>query len=287
MKTTEIVLADVVVGVDGTEESVVALKWALDHQKKFGPVRTVTAYQIGPFGDGFGFSAMTAPGVDVFEDAAKARARKSIDAADPSLTETAVIIESPAGPGLVKAAANAGLLVVGCRGRSGVKERLLGSVGSYCVKHATVPVAVIAGEDPRGPLGTIAVGIDGSDNARAALRWAIDHVDAGGTVIAVGSFNPFAYSIDGYVPPIDLLDAETRKTVEDSVADVVIAADEVKVEVEVHNGDPRSTLREAGEKADLLVVGSRGHRGVGHLLLGSVTTSLLHHPTCVTVVVPN
>ncbi len=278
---------DVVVGVDGTEGSILALKWALDRKGRFGAVRTVTAFHIGPFGDGFGVAAMASPGIQIYEEAAEARLEKALAATDPSLRDTATIVESSAGPGLVHAAEDAGLLVVGCRGRSGLAERLLGSVGSYCVKHAPIPVAVIAGDSPLRPLETIAVGIDGSENCKAALRWAIDHVDPGGTIVAVGSFNPLAYSIDGYVPPMDLLEGETLKNVEDSVAEVLAEVKtDVTIRTEVRVGDPRTVLREASEEFDLLVVGSRGHRGVAHLLLGSVTTSLLHHPTGAIVVVP-
>ena len=41
----------------------------------------------------------------------------------------------------------------------------------------------------------------------------------------------------------------------------------------------------AAAEADLLVLGARGHEGVAHLLLGSVTTGLVHQPVIPTVVV--
>ena len=52
-------------------------------------------------------------------------------------------------------------------------------------------------------------------------------------------------------------------------------------------GDPRTVLMDAAEEADLMVLGSRGHEGVAHLLVGSVTTSLVHKPVVATVVVPS
>ena len=51
--------------------------------------------------------------------------------------------------------------------------------------------------------------------------------------------------------------------------------------------DPRSALEEASAEADLLVIGSTGHRGLTRLLLGSVAAGLLHRPLCPTVVVPS
>lgn len=265
-----------------------ALEWALDSSKNLGPVRTVTAFRVGPFGDGFGTFAGAEPGMQIYEDAARARLKKVLDSTDPSLMDTATVVESGAGAALVKAAKDASLLVVGSRGRSGLAETLLGSVGSYCIKHSLAPVAVITGNSPtRRPLKDVVVGVDGSDNSRAALRWALDHTDPEGTVTALGCYNPVAYAIEAYMPPRELLEKQTRDLVEESLAQVA-PNDEAgpRVEVSIQAGDPRMVMRTAGEKADLLVVGSRGHRGVNHLILGSVTTSLLHHPTAATVVVP-
>jgi nucleotide-binding universal stress UspA family protein len=52
-------------------------------------------------------------------------------------------------------------------------------------------------------------------------------------------------------------------------------------------GDPRTVLRSIGEKADLLVVGSRGRSGVSHIFCGSTATSLVYRPVCPTVIVPS
>jgi nucleotide-binding universal stress UspA family protein len=51
-------------------------------------------------------------------------------------------------------------------------------------------------------------------------------------------------------------------------------------------GDPRAALIDAARSADLLILGARGRGGLAHLLVGSVTTALLHRPVVATVVVP-
>lgn len=49
---------------------------------------------------------------------------------------------------------------------------------------------------------------------------------------------------------------------------------------------PASELLEAAKDADLLVIGSRGSGGFGRLMLGSVSTQLVHHASCPVVVIP-
>ena len=61
--------------------------------------------------------------------------------------------------------------------------------------------------------------------------------------------------------------------------DTLAGADLTGLDVssEIREGDPRGVLLEAARDADLLVVGSRGRRRIGEVLLGSVSLSCLHH----------
>jgi len=56
------------------------------------------------------------------------------------------VVEGRAAQVLVDAAEGAELLVVGCRGHGGLAEALLGSVGQYCVHHASCPVVIMRGK---------------------------------------------------------------------------------------------------------------------------------------------
>jgi len=74
---------------------------------------------------------------------------------------------------------------------------------------------------------------------------------------------------------------------ETAVRDVcTVAALEPAAVVEVHLGDPERVLARAGQDADLLVVGSRGHSALEDLFLGSVSTAVLDQRQCPIVVVP-
>ncbi len=278
-----------VVGVDGSKEARLALEWAMAKQDLFGPVTPVLGFPVTAFGDGIGIPSIRAEVVDAMHKAAEARLMKAIDGY-PELIDRARLIPSHPGSALVGAAAQSALLVVGSRGRSAFVETLFGSVGSYCAKHAKVPLAVIPeGSDAGGELGEVIVGVDGSPNSANALEWALRHVASTGRVTAVGCWD--------LIPLVEAptwdraLEAATAVHIEDTIAELKDAAGPTQaswppVEIRVHRGDPRVVLPTLAKTADLLVVGARGHRGIPHLLLGSTTTSLFHHPSGPTVVIP-
>ena len=281
--------ADVIVGVDGSEHARQALRWAVAKTEILGPIVPVLAYTMQPLGAGLGMADMYADVERIIAEDAEARLRATIEEF-PHLTSRAKLVARHPGPALVSASADAGLLVVGSRGRSALAETLFGSVGSYCVKHATVPVAVVteeAGADPT--ISRAVVGIDGSANSTRALEWAVRHVDPSGRVIAAGCWTDHVF---GEPPlPNPELERSTTKLVDEVIAQVAPASAgdaELRPTIEPHiqRGDPRIVLRELASSVDLLVLGARGHRGVSYLLLGSTTSSLLHHPTSPTVVVP-
>ncbi len=277
----------VVVGIDGSAASRQALEWALRNEKQVGQVRTLTAFSVGPIFDGFGMATSVAYNPDVFRESAEARAMVLLSSTDPSLAKQHRTVQGSAGRTLVDAALGANLLVVGCRSRNALAEAVLGSTGSHCVKHSKVPVALIPPDRSSGGLSRLIVGVDGSQNSKAALRWALDHVEPGGTVVVMATFMRIVHAFGVPSPPDSELIAELTAVAERTVHDVATTEEiENIIEVDAHIGDPRLELRRAAQHADALVIGARGHRGVAHLLLGSTTTSLAHHPTSVTVVVP-
>lgn len=128
----------------------------------------------------------------------------------------------------------------------------------------------------------IVVGVDGSDSSKAALRWAIRQAKlTGGSVDAVTVWRfPSTY---GWAPgPGGMPDLETaaKSTLIAALAEVSGLEPGVPVRPVVTEGDAAEALLHAARGADLLVVGSRGHRGFASALLGSVSMHCVLHAHC-------
>ncbi|WP_020524805.1 universal stress protein [Catelliglobosispora koreensis] len=133
----------------------------------------------------------------------------------------------------------------------------------------------------------IAVGVDGSDNARQALLWAVREAHArGGTVQAINAWR-WQY------PELRDKDTAVRETrrAEQLLAREVASLPSylrtgVSVACEAIEGDAAAVLTEAGRTADVLVLGSHGSSRHIHQLLGSVSEDCIRQATCPVVVIP-
>ena len=135
-------------------------------------------------------------------------------------------------------------------------------------------------------MGRVVVGVDGSDNSAAALRWALDYARPDDQVVAVNVWEIRATTgLEGIGLDFEEFEAAARTTLHD-VVEGLDGSDAARVTEEVYHGHPGHVLMELTEDADLLVVGARGHGGFLSLLLGSVSTYAVHHARCPVVVVP-
>jgi nucleotide-binding universal stress UspA family protein len=143
----------IVVGVDGSETSHDALRWAAE-EARLRSARLVVVHAwsfipMQPIGDP-GMLAVPAGDLPGQLEAESAGARIALDdAVDAVLgagTEIDVerkLVERDAGEVLVSESADADLVVVGSHGRSGFKAALLGSVSRHVVDHSKCPVVVV------------------------------------------------------------------------------------------------------------------------------------------------
>jgi nucleotide-binding universal stress UspA family protein len=141
--------AVIVVGVDGSETSRDAVRWALSQAALTGAeLRAVSSWRWP------NYLTRVPPGVDlaaetntVLDEVIEGvRAENPQAAATVSVTKH--VVEGPAGPALLTQSDGATLLVVGARGRAAFPGMLLGSVAEYCVREAPCPVVVVRAADP-------------------------------------------------------------------------------------------------------------------------------------------
>lgn len=137
----------------------------------------------------------------------------------------------------------------------------------------------------------ITVGIDGSDHSVYALDWAMREAAVRHTSITVLAVNSVPASPWTGRPVGDepgRLD-EARRAAEEMTAKATSQLGEAQpasVSVRAITGFPVKELIEASRDADLVVVGSRGAGGFARLMLGSVSSQVVHHAHCPVVVVP-
>lgn len=131
--------------------------------------------------------------------------------------------------------------------------------------------------------GCVVVGVDGSDCARMALRFAAGEAqvrDCPLVVLRAWSMTtapPPGGTEPGVVPALSAYEASVDKWTRDEVADVLGDHPPCDVDVRPVHDSPGDALVEASRHAVLVVVGSRGHSVVTEMLLGSVSAHLVHH----------
>lgn len=136
----------------------------------------------------------------------------------------------------------------------------------------------------------IVVGVDGSENARRALSWAVEEAQlrqAG--VEAVHAWELPMYVGFGGPVAIDPAPYEegARALLDEEIAAVPVTGLPAPITEVVVRGSPAWALLEIAKTADLVVVGSRGRGGFAGLLLGSVSQQVAQHAECPVVIVPH
>jgi nucleotide-binding universal stress UspA family protein len=135
----------------------------------------------------------------------------------------------------------------------------------------------------------VVVGVDGSEPSSAALAWAAEEAHfRGATLKVVHAWQVPSLAFLGPAPAVDetpwveeaqaMLDEQVRKVLGETPAIDVVS--------ELWEGPSAQAIIDAATDADVLVVGSRGRGGFKGLLLGSVSSQVVHHARRPVVVVP-
>ena len=138
----------------------------------------------------------------------------------------------------------------------------------------------------------IVVGVDGSESSRDALAWALAEArsrDGRVRVVAAWHVDTMIYAAP-FVPPIEggisqSFEHTAQSAIDESLDAVGDAVDGIDIERSIVEGGAAHVLVQEAEKAELLVVGSRGRGGFSGLLLGSVSEQCARHAACPVVIV--
>ena len=132
----------IVVGVDGSDSSKAALRWAIRQAKLTGAsVDAVTAWR---YPAGYGWTPVGSE-LDFESDAKRAltEALGEVSGLEPDVPVRPLVAEGNTAEVLLRTAKGADLLVIGSRGHGGLTSALIGSVSLNCVLHAHCPVLVL------------------------------------------------------------------------------------------------------------------------------------------------
>lgn len=286
----------VLVGIDGSETSAVAARWAAREARRLGwGLHLVCAYTLPSYP-----VASLDGGYAALDDAPiRAGAQAVLDSAvrrvnGEGLRVTSSVETGDAAGVLVELSRDAGLAVVGTRGRGGFADRLLGTVSSALPAHAHCPTVVVPvreGHDVLRPIRSIAVGVDGSESSSVALERAIEEAGLWSAELTAVAAAPMVvgHGMMAVLPaPLDrdAVLAEVAAGLNVTV-DGVVGDREITVKRAAIEGTGADVLTELSASTDLLVVGTRGRGGFAGLLLGSTSQTLLHHALCPIMVVPS
>lgn len=270
----------VVVGFDGSGAGDAAFDWARAEAQRQGVPLELLATRAAMYAaPGFG---ATAPWPEDLTGELEAEARRY---AEERSSETDVRVVSEVGTparSLVDASRRASVVVVGRHPHGAVVEALWGSTSAQVVAHAACPVVVVDRPFMGASAAPVVVGLDGSDESRAALEFGFRRAsDLRAPLIAVHAWwvdlpdhMTSAWLNEDF---IERLESSARSVLDDSLAPWIEKFPDVRVRKVLKRQYPAQAVLDEADDAQLVVVGSRGHGGFAGLLLGSVSQGLLHH----------
>ncbi|ORM36784.1 universal stress protein [Williamsia sp. 1135] len=291
--TIEIQAGAVIVGVDGSETALGAVRWAAKFaQKSAAPVHLIHALPTDEWYVGLGRSALISERAlldqlrEVGADHLK-RAREAVGEVDPGAEVTSAICDESVAEYVHAHSQHAAMVVIGSRRSGPVRDMLLGSQVIAVTNAAQCPVVAWRAHESKG--GDVVVGVDGSEHADKALLAAFEYAHLMGARLVAAHFWQVSAMVGiGYSGA--LIDWEQLR--DDGTAwlteHVAVVRDKFPdVEVAILYGDASAArgLGELSAAAGLLVVGSQGRGAMTGTILGSVSQNVLHHSQCPVLVV--
>ncbi|MGY4651227.1 universal stress protein [Mycobacterium sp. URHB0021] len=271
----------ILVGVDGSPESDLAVQWAA-HEAVMRKLAVTLMHVIAPVVVSWPIEYLEAS----YHEWQEENARDVIKQATKNLNAAADEGELPSvrtevqhdgiATALVGSTRKAHMIVVGSRGLGPVGGALLGSVSRGLLHYARCPVAVIhaRGINTLDGAAPVVLGIDGSPASESATALAFDEASRRGVdLVAI-----HAWSDVGLFP---ILGMDWHRYEEEGhalLAERLAGWQEQYPDVHVHRrivcDGPARWLLDESRRAQLVVVGSRGRGRLSRTLLGSVSTTV-------------
>lgn len=283
-------LRSVVVGIDSSPRSQEALDWAAaEAARRSVPLCIAHSWSLSPY------PAPEGDYGDVAEEALEGaralvrQARSRVLEQHPGLkVDVSVLLEDPV-QGLIGAAGEDALLVVGTRGHNRFAATILGSVSQRLVAHAHAPVVVVR-EAHVPDDGSVVLGAAPGE-ADAPVEFAFAEAQRRGVPLRVVRTWMYPQSYPGFVvvPPQDRAARDRAEALE--LAEVLARARKefpgVEVLQEVVLDEPEGALVDASAAAGLIVLGAQRRKHLFALPVGRVVQRVLHHARCPVAVVPH
>jgi nucleotide-binding universal stress UspA family protein len=138
----------------------------------------------------------------------------------------------------------------------------------------------------------IVVGLDDSPSSKAALSWAAEQAIRTHTVLRAVHVLGWPYGPNAAASPgsRDAMNLTFENAQAAYVASITKVFDDIAPRpdwlIQFAKGEPGAVLVRQSRDAQLLVVGTREHVGLGRLLVGSISHYCVSHAVCPVVAVP-
>ncbi|WP_245687867.1 universal stress protein [Rhodococcus phenolicus] len=284
----------VVVGVDGSPTSTSAVRWAAaTASARDLPLRIVHVIDFSPVGYSGAPYVESAKVFEWAEEDGRVMLSDAVTAARsvaPDVEIETTLVPAGGSHWFVEESGRARMVVLGASGSGRIGEALLGSTPVVVASHGRCPVVVVRGEttDPSAP---VVVGVDGSKVSERAVAAAFEEAAQRGVpLVAVHVWSDVNVGTFSGADRAELLDPQAFEQSEQVLLAERLSGyceryPDVVVHREVYLDGPRAHLQAWSEKAQLVVVGSRGRGGFTGLLLGSTSNGLIRDARCPVMVV--
>jgi len=281
----------VIVGVDGSEQSLLAVEWAAQEARRHSsPLRIVSAPDVMPRMHAYHASpAELAAALRGVAARALAAAITRCDEVAPGLPVDTCLLSGPPAVAVAETGSDASMLVVGARGAGGFAAMMLGSVSRYVAAWAPCPVAVVR-EESSAVHREVAVGVRDPQNATGALAFAFEEAALrGADLVAVHTWYWLPSGQAGALRPADpgRFAAEATRQLAAALKDWQDKYPDVQVRRDVIRGHPARVLASLSARTDLVVLGRHGHPAGPGPGIGSIQHAVLDHAHGPVAVVPS